>query len=94
MSRHLSKAEILFRAKTEATAFIATGRAVKLISMVILSEEFHFEPEQLKQFLVRFEDTLDYYNGSNDYKALLNEWNEYFKETIGEDVLNWEGGKK
>lgn len=88
--RHLSKSELLYKAKTEATAFATTGRAVKLISLVILTEEFHFTPEQQKLFLERFDDTLDFYNESNDYKKLLNEWNDYFKETIGEDILSWE----
>ena len=82
LKRHLSKSEILFKAKTEATAYMATSRAVKLISLVILSEEFGFDPSELKLFLERFDDTLDYYNTSNDYKQLLTEWNEYFKETI------------
>lgn len=91
MKRHLTRDELIARAKAEATAYAATGRAVKLISLVILEAEFHFNAEQLKTFVERFDDTLEYYDRSNDYNKLLDEWNEYFKETIGEDVLKWSG---
>lgn len=87
--RHPNRNDILDRMRIEATAFMASGRSVKLIALVILSEEFKFDAEQLKIFLDRFEDTLDYYNKSEDYTKLLNEWNDYFKEIIGEDILKW-----
>lgn len=87
--RHPNRNDILERMRIEATAFMASGRSVKLIALVILSEEFKFDADQLKTFLERFEDTLDYYNKSDDYTKLLNEWNDYFKETIGEDILKW-----
>lgn len=86
---HPNRNDILERMRIEATAFMASGRSVKLIALVILSEEFKFDADQLKTFLERFEDTLDYYNKSDDYTNLLNEWNDYFKETIGEDILKW-----
>ena len=37
--KHLSKQEILFKAKTEAEAFAVSGRVVKLIALIVLSPE-------------------------------------------------------
>lgn len=88
--KHLDRDEALWKAKIEAKAFAASGRSVKLISLVILSEEFKFTPEQLALFLERFDETLEFYDHSKDYHKLLNEWNEYFKDTIGTDVLKWD----
>lgn len=90
MKHHMNREEALWRAKVEAEAFSASGRSVKLISLVILSEEFKFTPEQLSLFLERFDKTLEYYNDTKDYNKLLNDWNDYFKDTIGEDVLKWD----
>lgn len=94
MKRHLTRDELIWKAKKEAEAYAVTGRAVKLISLVILEAEFHFTTEQLKTFVERFDDTLEYYDRSKDYNALLDEWNDYFKDTIGEDILKWSGVKE
>ena len=90
MKHNMTKNDLIWRAKTEAEAFAASGRAVKLISLVILEAEFNFDSEKLRTFVERFDETLEYYNKSNDYNKLLNEWNDYFKDTIGEDVLKWD----
>lgn len=85
--KHRSKNEILSQMKTEAVAYMATGRAVKLISLIVLHEQFGFDAEDLKKYLESFEDVLDYYNKSKDYQALLEEWDEYFEQEIGERIL-------
>lgn len=90
MKHNMTKNDLIWRAKTEAEAFAASGRAVKLISLVILEAEFNFDSNKLRTFVERFDETLEYYNKSNDYHKLLNEWNNYFRETIGEDVLKWD----
>ena len=88
--RHLTKEEILFKAKTESKAFVASGRAVKMIAMIVLREKFQFGNDELKLFLESFEDVLDYYNNSKDYQALLKEWDDFFFDEIGEHIL-WDG---
>lgn len=85
--KHKSRNEILAQMKTEALAYLATGRAVKLISLIVLHEQFGFDAEDLKKYLESFEDVLDYYNKSKDYQALLEEWDEYFEQEIGERIL-------
>ena len=88
--RHLTKDEILFKQKTEAKAFLASSRAVKMIALIVLREQFSFGADDLKKFLEGFEDVLDYYNESKDYQALLHEWDDFFEEEIGERIL-WDG---
>ena len=85
--KHKSKNEVLAQMKTEALAYLATGRAVKMISLIVLHEQFGFDAEDLKKYLESFEDVLDYYNKSKDYQALLEEWDEYFEQEIGERIL-------
>ena len=91
--KHLNRAETLYKMKTEATAFVATGRAVKLIALIILHKEYNFNAEQCKEFLERFEDVLDYYNKTKEYTSILEEWDEYFEQEIGERIL-WKEGDK
>lgn len=88
--KHLNRDETLYKMKTEATAYVASGRAVKMIALIVLHERYGFTAEDCKEFLERFEDVLDYYNKSKDYQALLKEWDEYFFEEIGEHIL-WDG---
>lgn len=85
--RHLTKDELILKAKTEQQAFVATGRAVKMIALIVLHERYGFTAEDCKEFLERFEDVLDYYNKSKDYNELLKEWDEYFFDEIGEHIL-------
>ena len=85
--KHKSKNEVLAQMKAEALAYLATGRAVKMISLIVLHEQFGFDAEDLKKYLESFEDVLDYYNKSKDYQALLEEWDEYFEQEIGERIL-------
>lgn len=88
--KHLNRDETLYKMKTEATAYVASGRAVKMIALIVLHERYGFTAEDCKEFLERFEDVLDYYNKSKNYQALLKEWDEYFFEEIGEHIL-WDG---
>lgn len=88
--KHLNRDETLYKMKTEATAYVASGRAVKIIALIVLHERYGFTAEDCKEFLERFEDVLDYYNKSKDYQALLKEWDDYFFEEIGEHIL-WDG---
>ena len=85
--KHLDRNGVIARMKAEATAFAASGRAVKMISLIVLHEQFGFSAEQLREFLDRFEEVLDYYNESKDYQGLLHEWDDYFKELLGEAIL-------
>ncbi len=85
--RHLTRDEIILKAKTEQQAFVATGRAVKMIALIVLHERYGFTADDCKEFLERFEDVLDYYNKSKDYNDLLKEWDDYFFDEIGEHIL-------
>ena len=88
MKKHINdKSALMAMMKHEATAFAAAGRAVKLISLIILCEQFKFSAEDLKLYLDSFEDVLDHYNKSNDYKALLEEWDSYFEQELGARIL-------
>lgn len=87
MKKHLQKAEVLQMLKHESEAYLASSRAIKLISMIVLREQFQFSKEDLRTYLDSFEDVLSYYNKSKDYKALLNEWDEFFEDEIGERIL-------
>lgn len=91
MKKHMSKDQLLFKMKTEQMAYLASGRAVKLIALIVLHEQYHFNAEQCKEFLERFEDVLDYYNKSKEYTSILEEWDEYFEQEIGERIL-WKEG--
>ena len=82
-----SKEDLLWRLKVESEAFYATSRAVKLVSLIILRQEFQFDNDDLQKYLERFDEVLEYYNESNDYKALLNEWDEYFEQELGKRIL-------
>lgn len=75
--------------KKQQQAIDASGKAMLLIALVILNEEFKFGPKRLNRFVDRYQDTLDYYNESNDYQALLDEWNQYFYDYAGIKVLPW-----
>ena len=61
--------------------------AMKIITLVILREEYKWGPKRLNDFMDRFQDVLDYYNGSDDYQALLMEWNDYFYDYAGIKIL-------
>lgn len=85
--KHLNRDAVNAKLKAEATAFAASGRAVKMISLIVLQEEFGFTAQQLRTYLDRFDDVLDYYNTSKDYQALLHEWDDYFEQELGEKIL-------
>ena len=85
--KHLTKNQLLEKARIEAKALQVAGRANLLISLVILNECFEFGPEYISEFVERYEETLEFYNNSKDYQKLLTEWNDYFKDLCGVDVL-------
>lgn len=85
--KHLSRDAVNAKLKAEAEAFAASGRAVKMISLIVLQEEFGFTAQQLRTYLDRFDDVLDYYNTSKDYQSLLHEWDDYFEQELGEKIL-------
>ena len=88
-NHHRSRNELIERAKAESLAFMASSRAVKLIALIVLHQEetFDFDADQLRLFLDRFEEVLEYYNGSKSYQDMLKEWNAYFEELLGESIL-------
>ena len=90
--RHLTKAEIILKAKSDATALATAAKAMQIVSMVVLHEAFGFDDKQLAEYVDRFQDTLDYYNDSNDYRALLKEWDEYFTDYCGVSILRRNDG--
>ena len=85
--KHLSKAEIILKARSDATALQTAAKAMQIVSMVVLHEAFNFDADQLAEYVDRFQDTLDYYNASKDYQALLKEWDDYFKDYCGVSIL-------
>lgn len=85
--KHLSASELLLVHKTQSMALNAAAKSMQVITLVILREEFKWGPVRLNRFMDRFQDTLDYYNNSNDYQALLQEWAEYFAEYAGIRIL-------
>jgi len=84
---HLNKKELIAKAKADALAFMTSGRAVKLIAMIVLREKFQFSADDLRLFLDSFEDVLDYYNKSKGYQDLLHEWDDFFHDELGEYIL-------
>lgn len=92
--KHLTPMELNLLQKKQAEALTAAGKAMQIIALVILKEEFGFGPKRLGRFMDRFEDTLDYYNGSDDYQGLLQEWNEYFADYAGIRILPEKKGPK
>lgn len=87
--QHMNKDLLNLVRKKQAEAFDTSGKATLIIALVILKEEFKYGPERLNRFVDRYQDTLDYYNESNDYQALLDEWNQYFYDYAGIKVLPW-----
>lgn len=92
--KHMTRSDLLQKVKIEAQAYMASSRAIKLIALIILAEQYGFNNEELKLFLESFEDVLDNYNQSNSYQQLLKQWNDYFIQEIGEDILGFEDGKE
>ena len=88
-NHHLRRNELIERAKAESMAFMASSRAVKLIALIVLHQEdtFNFDADQLRLFLDRFEEVLEYYNESKSYQSVLKEWDAYFEELLGEPIL-------
>ena len=84
---HYTREELLLLGKRQREALDTAAVAMKIITLVILREEYKFGPKRLNDFMDRFQDVLDYYNGSDDYQALLMEWNDYFYDYAGIKIL-------
>lgn len=85
--KHYTREELLMLGKRQKEALDTAAVAMKIITLVILREEYKFGPKRLNDFVERFDDVLAYYNESNDYKKLLNEWNDYFYDYAGIKIL-------
>lgn len=87
MKRHMTAEEINRVRIAQKQALDTAAAAMKIITLVIMHEEYKFGPKRLNDFMDRFQDVLDYYNGSDDYQALLMEWNDYFYDYAGIKIL-------
>lgn len=85
--KHPGKNELILIARQNKANLETAWRAVMLIALVVLHEEFKYGPDRLNRFVDRFKDTLDYYNESDDYQKLLDEWNEYFYDYAGLKII-------
>jgi hypothetical protein len=91
---HYTKDELLLLGHRQRQALDAAAGSMKIITLVILHEKYGFGPKRLNDFIEHFDDVLSYYNASNDYQALLKEWNDYFADYAGIHVLPERGEKK
>lgn len=85
--RHLTRDEINALAKGRSEGLDTSARAMQLVSLVVLHEAFDFDAQLLNDFVDRFQEALEYYNESNDYQKMLKEWNDYFRDYAGIDLL-------
>ena len=85
--QHMTAEEINRVRMAQKQALDTAAVAMKIITLVILREEYKWGPKRLNDFMDRFQDVLDYYNGSDDYQALLMEWNDYFYDYAGIKIL-------
>ena len=93
--RHLTKDEINERKKIQAEALSAAGKSIQLVTLVVLHDQLGYDADQLNEFLDLFQQALEYYNDeSHDYNALLHEWNDYFVDYIGVDILSKDNAKR
>lgn len=92
--KHYTREELLLLGKRQREALDTAAVAMKIITLVILREEYKWGPKRLNDFVDRFDDVLTYYNNSNDYKGLLKEWNDYFAEYAGIRILPERGDKR
>ena len=85
--QHMTAEEINRVRMAQKQALDTAADAMNIITLVILREEYKWGPKRLNDFMDRFQDVLDYYNGSDDYQALLMEWNDYFYDYAGIKIL-------
>lgn len=85
--RHLSGVELLQMKAREHAYLVTAQRTTLLISLVIMYEKYGWDAEQLNDWVDAYEDVLNYYNESKDYDKRLHEWNDFFKEYAGIDIL-------
>lgn len=88
MAKHLEKNALLSRLKQEKTFTDRIWKANLLITMVILNDKFDFDDKDLNEFVDSYHDVLEYYNESDRYQELLEEWNQYFWEYAGVKVID------
>lgn len=92
--KHLNRDELALLGHRQRQALDAAAMAIKIITLVILHDRYKFGPKRLQRFVEQFEDVLAYYNASNDYQNLLQEWNDYFDDYAGIRILPEKGKKK
>ncbi len=92
--QHYTKDELLLLGHRQRQALDAAAGSMKIITLVILHEKYGFGPKRLNDFVEYFGDVLAYYNESNDYQKLLQEWNDYFAEYAGIHILPEKEAKK
>lgn len=89
--RHYSRDELVRMGKLQREALDVSAGAMKLVTLIVLSEKFEFDADLLNEFVDAFEDVLAYYNNSDDYQARLMEWNDYIWEIAGIRILPKKG---
>lgn len=92
--RYMTRDEINERKKIEAEALSTAGRCMQLVTMVVLHDQLGFDADQLNEFIELFGQALEYYNDSNDYRGLLEQWNNYFVDYAGIDIMRKDPTKR
>ena len=85
--QHMTAEEINRVRIAQKQALDTAAAAMKLITLVVLCDWYKWGPKRLNDFIDRFEDVLTYYNESDDYQARLKEWNDYFRDYAGIQIL-------
>ena len=89
MARHMSKEEVLDQIWANKKAVDRIWKGNMLISLIILHDKFDFDAADLNEFVDSYHDVLEYYNASNQYDKLLEEWNNYFWDYAGIKVIEY-----
>ena len=84
---HPSGMELLQIKAREHAYLVAAQKTTMIISMVILHQKYEWDAEQLNGWVDAYEDVLEYYSESKEYNGLLKEWNDYFRDYAGIDIL-------
>ena len=87
MKRHKTRFELIEQAKHERKFTDAVWRVNLLVTLIILHDIYDFDAERLREFVDKYSEVLEYYNNSNDYNKLIDEWDRYFNEYAGINVL-------
>ena len=85
--KHLSGWELNNKNRQDKLQFDIAGKAHMLLTLAVLTDEFNWGPDELNRYVNAYQEVLSYYNDSDDYHKLLQDWNNYFYETAGIKVL-------